>query len=128
MENFHPRTVEEVIRALDGEFSLEEKTALFNMPLEKLNNLHMSFGMYIRNSFVYNNDNKAELALSCAKEAGAENPQAAVETYLTMVDCFSSVLTSAYWKHLLMTFDPENPDHPLPLPSSITGENRATNV
>ena len=128
MENFHPRTVEEVIRAIDSELSPEDKTALFNTSLEKLNNLHMSFGMYIRNSFVYHNDNKAELAMSCAKEVGAENPQAAVKNYLLMPDCYSSVLIKAYWKHLLMTFDPENPDHPLPLPSSVAGENRGTNV
>ncbi len=71
---------------------------------------------------------RAELAMSCAKEVGAENPQATVKNYLLMPDCYSSVLIKAYWKHLLMTFDPENPDHPLPLPSSVAGENRGTNV
>ncbi|MEI7901627.1 MAG: hypothetical protein WCK89_15350 [bacterium] len=128
MENVHPRTVAEVISAIDADLSHEAKNCLFETPLEKLFNLHFTFGMYVRNSFVYHNDNKAELALSCAKEVGAEDPQAAVENYLSMVDCYSSVLMRVYWKHLLMTFDPENPDHPLPLPASVAGEKLTANV
>jgi hypothetical protein len=87
-----PKTVQEVVDRLVAEMPLKDKTTLANMDEGDLIKLHFSFGIYIRNKFLYPRNEK--LLESCRNEA--------IDKYMHW-DQASKVIIRKLWKELKMT-------------------------
>jgi hypothetical protein len=87
-----PKTVEDVLDILVGKMSIKDKSTLANLPMEDLNDLHFSLGLYIRNQFLYPRNDK--LLESCRSLSG--------DKYLHW-DQAGSVIIKELWNKLQRT-------------------------
>lgn len=62
-----PETVDEAVNFLISKLSLKDKSVISKMSQDKLNDLHFSFGLYIKNRLFYPRNDK--LLESCRQEA-----------------------------------------------------------
>lgn len=84
-----PKTVDEAVDFLISKLSLKDKSTIAKMPEDEFCNLHFSFGLYIRNRFLYPRNEK--LLESCRQEA--------MDKYLHW-DQASTVIIKRLWEEL----------------------------
>ena len=87
-----PKTVDEAVNILISKLSLKDKSTIARMPEDGLNNLHFSFGLLVRNRFLY--PRNEELLESCRQEA--------MDKYLHW-DQASAVIIKKLWKEVRKT-------------------------
>lgn len=83
----YPKTIEEAVDLLISSLSEEQRQEFMNMPEEKLDTLHFTLGMYIRNTFGLPVRNPELFAACCP--GWFQHP-----------DDASSVIIEAAWKKL----------------------------
>ncbi len=98
MRRYCPLTKEIAFARLDKRLSDEEKKEIIEA--DSMTEFHFSLGMWIRNTWLYNNE--PERINSLLKSLGEEDPVCEIDGYifLPMLDSISNDILEAYQEHL----------------------------